>query len=586
MTATFMPKPFTDRTGTGLHLHLSLWRGGARRSSPTATTRRPRPRPLAARLLVHRRAPRARPALQAVLAPTVNSYKRTGATSTRSGATWSPRQATYGGNDRTHFIRVPDGNRDRAARRRRLGQPLPRHRRVARRRPGRRSTADLDPGDPGSDRAATRRCRRRCCTPSTRSTADPVVSGALDAAARASASTSPTLKHEEFLELAQPGQRLGGRPLPDRLLTARRLTERNDAMCGIVGLHLRDPGCTPGSAACWPPCSCQDRRPRPRLRRRRRLRRPGAGAPTGHAAVSRARRRPADLADVPPALLPGRPRRAGHGGGRHHGRRSAGRGRRPRRRGPRRPRPVALVIGTGEDRDGLQGRRAPAGARRRPTGSPRRRAGRALAHTRMATESAVTPAGCHPFSVGADQCLVHNGSFANHATIRRELQAPGGGVRLGQRLRGRRPVRRRPAGAGRRPRQGAPAALRAFRRLLHAARHQRRQLRRGPRRHRLQARDHRRDARLGRHGVGVPRPGAAARHRVAPASSSRSRRGSTHGSGEHPSTHSPLPRRASSTSPAARSGRSTRSCTPPAQAPTRCCAPTARTRSRPGCGIR
>ncbi|SHN74538.1 glutamine amidotransferase [Cryptosporangium aurantiacum] len=45
-----------------------------------------------------------------------------------------------------------------------------------------------------------------------------------------------------------------------------------------------------------------------------------------------------------------------------------------------------------------------------------------LAHTRMATESAVTPEGCHPFSVGADQCLVHNGSFANHATIRRDLQ--------------------------------------------------------------------------------------------------------------------------------------------------------------------
>ena len=48
-----------------------------------------------------------------------------------------------------------------------------------------------------------------------------------------------------------------------------------------------------------------------------------------------------------------------------------------------------------------------------------------VAHTRMATESAVTPAGCHPFSVGPDQCLVHNGSFANHATIRRELVAGG-----------------------------------------------------------------------------------------------------------------------------------------------------------------
>ena len=43
----------------------------------------------------------------------------------------------------------------------------------------------------------------------------------------------------------------------------------------------------------------------------------------------------------------------------------------------------------------------------------------------MATESAINPEGCHPYSVGADQCLVHNGSFSNHATIRRELRAPG-----------------------------------------------------------------------------------------------------------------------------------------------------------------
>ncbi|WP_327406650.1 glutamine amidotransferase [Streptomyces sp. NBC_01288] len=48
-----------------------------------------------------------------------------------------------------------------------------------------------------------------------------------------------------------------------------------------------------------------------------------------------------------------------------------------------------------------------------------------VGHTRMATESAVTPEGAHPFSVGPGQCLVHNGSFANHATIRRELQAQG-----------------------------------------------------------------------------------------------------------------------------------------------------------------
>ncbi len=48
-----------------------------------------------------------------------------------------------------------------------------------------------------------------------------------------------------------------------------------------------------------------------------------------------------------------------------------------------------------------------------------------VGHTRMATESAVTPSGAHPYAVGPDQCLVHNGSFANHATIRRELRRAG-----------------------------------------------------------------------------------------------------------------------------------------------------------------
>ncbi|MFC7847014.1 glutamine amidotransferase [Arthrobacter sp. NPDC057388] len=48
-----------------------------------------------------------------------------------------------------------------------------------------------------------------------------------------------------------------------------------------------------------------------------------------------------------------------------------------------------------------------------------------VSHTRMATESAVTAGGSHPFSVADDLCLVHNGSFSNHATIRRELLREG-----------------------------------------------------------------------------------------------------------------------------------------------------------------
>ncbi|SNT49150.1 N-methylglutamate synthase subunit A [Tardiphaga sp. OK246] len=45
----------------------------------------------------------------------------------------------------------------------------------------------------------------------------------------------------------------------------------------------------------------------------------------------------------------------------------------------------------------------------------------AVGHTRMATESAVTTNGAHPFTTGTDQCLVHNGSLSNHNDVRREL---------------------------------------------------------------------------------------------------------------------------------------------------------------------
>ena len=50
-----------------------------------------------------------------------------------------------------------------------------------------------------------------------------------------------------------------------------------------------------------------------------------------------------------------------------------------------------------------------------------------IGHTRMATESAVTTAHSHPFAPAADLALVHNGSFSNYATIRRRLAR--GGIR-------------------------------------------------------------------------------------------------------------------------------------------------------------
>jgi amidophosphoribosyltransferase len=48
-----------------------------------------------------------------------------------------------------------------------------------------------------------------------------------------------------------------------------------------------------------------------------------------------------------------------------------------------------------------------------------------IGHTRMATESAVTTMGAHPFNTGSDQCLVHNGSLSNHNALRRKLSREG-----------------------------------------------------------------------------------------------------------------------------------------------------------------
>jgi glutamate synthase domain-containing protein 1 len=86
--------------------------------------------------------------------------------------------------------------------------------------------------------------------------------------------------------------------------------------------------------------------------------------------------------------------------------------------------PEAIVTGRGSDLAVLKGVGHPdALAEEFALGRASGRQG--IVHTRMATESAVTPEGAHPFSVAEDLCLVHNGSFANHATIRRELRAAG-----------------------------------------------------------------------------------------------------------------------------------------------------------------
>jgi glutamine synthetase len=110
MLATFMPKPFSNLTGNGLHLHLSLW--GEDGSEVFAEQSDPRGLGVSelgysfiGGLLDHARA------LTAITCPTVNSYKRLASPAPNSGAAWSPTYATYGGNDRTHMLRVPDAGR-------------------------------------------------------------------------------------------------------------------------------------------------------------------------------------------------------------------------------------------------------------------------------------------------------------------------------------------------------------------------------------------------------------------------------------------------------------------------------------------
>jgi amidophosphoribosyltransferase len=86
--------------------------------------------------------------------------------------------------------------------------------------------------------------------------------------------------------------------------------------------------------------------------------------------------------------------------------------------------PQALIAGFGSDMAVLKGVGHPR-ALTDTWGLAKAQGWQGVGHTRMATESAVTPAGCHPYAVGPQQCMVHNGSFANHATIRRELRAAG-----------------------------------------------------------------------------------------------------------------------------------------------------------------
>jgi glutamine synthetase type III len=107
LRATFMPKPFLNLTGNGCHAHVSLW-SKSKNVFEDAQGELGLSKEAYHFIggLMH-----SADAITAITNPTVNSYKRINAPRTMSGATWSPNTVTYGGNNRTHMIRIPEAGR-------------------------------------------------------------------------------------------------------------------------------------------------------------------------------------------------------------------------------------------------------------------------------------------------------------------------------------------------------------------------------------------------------------------------------------------------------------------------------------------
>ena len=109
--ATFMPKPFADKTGNGLHTHLSLWTADTDEplfhddDDPRGLGLSPLAYSFLGGILAHAQG------LTGIVCPTVNSFKRIGVGPPDSGATGAPSHVAYGGNNRSQMIRVPEGGR-------------------------------------------------------------------------------------------------------------------------------------------------------------------------------------------------------------------------------------------------------------------------------------------------------------------------------------------------------------------------------------------------------------------------------------------------------------------------------------------
>ncbi len=109
LRATFMPKPFSNLTGNGCHAHVSVWDKSGTKNLFSHKNDEMGLSKLAYSFLggiMHNVEE-----LTSIFNPTVNSYKRINAPRTTSGATWAPNAVSYGGNNRTHMIRIPDAGR-------------------------------------------------------------------------------------------------------------------------------------------------------------------------------------------------------------------------------------------------------------------------------------------------------------------------------------------------------------------------------------------------------------------------------------------------------------------------------------------
>ena len=109
LRATFMPKPFPNLTGNGCHAHVSVWDKTGHNNLFEDSSDEMGLSTMAYHFMggvLHNAQ-----ALTAIFNPTVNSYKRIDAQVTTSGSTWSPNAVAYGGNNRTHMVRIPDRGR-------------------------------------------------------------------------------------------------------------------------------------------------------------------------------------------------------------------------------------------------------------------------------------------------------------------------------------------------------------------------------------------------------------------------------------------------------------------------------------------